>query len=109
MLQENRKTVNSEWYTTICLPEVFEEISKNDRQCRNIFHHDIASYHTSAETTRFLNGQNIELMGHQPYSLDLAPNDFSSFPTVKNKSHGQRFPSREEAVDAFKMHVFEIS
>ncbi|GBP73156.1 hypothetical protein EVAR_52583_1 [Eumeta japonica] len=22
---ENRKTVNSEWYTTICLPEVFEE------------------------------------------------------------------------------------
>ncbi|GBP81406.1 hypothetical protein EVAR_59408_1 [Eumeta japonica] len=29
---ENRKMVNSEWYTTICLPEVFEETRKNNRQ-----------------------------------------------------------------------------
>ncbi|GBP41202.1 hypothetical protein EVAR_30640_1 [Eumeta japonica] len=30
---KNRKTVNSEWCTTIYLPEVFEEIRKNNRQC----------------------------------------------------------------------------
>ncbi|GBP18647.1 hypothetical protein EVAR_14417_1 [Eumeta japonica] len=63
---ENRKTVNSEWYTTICLPEVFEEMRKNNRQRRIILHHDNASCHTSAETTRFFEGQKIKLTGQQP-------------------------------------------
>lgn len=105
---ENRKTVNSEWYTTICLPEVFGEIRKNNRQRRIILHHDNASCHTSAATTEYLNSQMIELTGHPPYSPDLAPNDFYLFPSVKNKLRGHRFSTREEAVDAFKMHVLEI-
>lgn len=105
---ENRKTVNSEWYTTICLPEVFEEIRKNNQRRRIILHHDNASCHTSQETTTFLDGQKIELMGHPPYSPDLAPNDFYLFPNVKNKLRGQRFSTREDAVDAFKQHVLEI-
>ncbi|GBP64408.1 hypothetical protein EVAR_43185_1 [Eumeta japonica] len=29
--------------------------------------------------------QKIELTGHPPYRLDLAPNDFSLIPSVKNK------------------------
>ncbi|GBP58842.1 Histone-lysine N-methyltransferase SETMAR [Eumeta japonica] len=105
---ENRKIVNSEWYATICLPEVFEEIAKNNRQRRIILHHDDASCHTSAETTRFLEGQKIKLTGHPPYSFNLAPNDFYLFPSVKNKLHGQPFSSRKEAVDAFKMYILEI-
>ncbi|GBP14844.1 hypothetical protein EVAR_75432_1 [Eumeta japonica] len=52
-----------------------------------------------SETKRFLEGQKIELAGHTPYSPDLAPNDFYSFPSVKNKLRGQRFSCREEAVD----------
>ena len=39
---------------------------------------------------------------------DLAPNDFYLFPNVKNKLRGQRFSTREDAVDAFKQHVLEI-
>lgn len=105
---ENRKTVNSEWYTTICLPEIFKEIRKNNQRRRIILHHDNASSHTSVQTTQYLTGQNIELMGHPPYSPDLAPNDFFLFPFVKNKLRGQRFMTPEEAVDAFKMHVLEI-
>ena len=31
---EQRRTVNSEWYTTICLPVVFQEIRKTNRQRR---------------------------------------------------------------------------
>jgi len=31
------------------------------------------------------------------------------FPNVKNKLRGQRFSSAEEAVDAFKNHVLEVS
>ncbi|GBP86601.1 hypothetical protein EVAR_66558_1 [Eumeta japonica] len=52
VLLDNRRTVNSEWYTTICLPEIFEGIRKNNRQ-RRVIHHDNACCHTSAEATRF--------------------------------------------------------
>ncbi|GBP36802.1 Histone-lysine N-methyltransferase SETMAR [Eumeta japonica] len=105
---EDRKTVNSEWYTTICLPEVFEEIRKNNRQRRIIRHHDNVSCHPSSETCRFLDGRKIILTGHPPYNPDLTPNDFYLFPSVKNKLRGQHFSSREEAIDAFKMHVLKI-
>lgn len=105
---EDRKTVNSEWYTTICLPEVFGEIRKNNHRRPIILHHDNASSHTSHQTTDYLTDQKIELMGHPPYSPDLAPNDFFLFPSVKKQLRGQRFLSPEEAVDAFKTHVFEI-
>ena len=105
---EERRTVNSEWYTTICLLEVFGEMRKTNRRRRIIFHHDNASSHTSAQTSAFLSTENIELMGHPPYSPDLAPNDFFLFPHIKNKLRGQRFSTPEEAVDAFKTHVLEV-
>ncbi|GBP32927.1 hypothetical protein EVAR_20104_1 [Eumeta japonica] len=41
--------------------------------------HDKAICHTSAETTLFLEGQKIELIGHPPHSPDLAPKDFYLF------------------------------
>lgn len=105
---EQRRTVNSEWYTTICLPEVIGEIRKKQRNRRIILHHDNASSHTSTQTKAFLTERKIELMGHPPYSPDLAPNDFFLFPHIKNKLRGQRFSTPEEAVDAFKTHVLEL-
>ena len=57
----HRRTVNSEWYTTIYLPKVFAEIRKTNTRRRIIVHHDNASYHTSAQT---------ELMDHPPFSPD---------------------------------------
>jgi [histone H3]-lysine36 N-dimethyltransferase SETMAR len=106
---EERKTVNSEWYTTICLPEVLGKIRKNNRQRRIILHHDNASSHTSAQTNTYLTRQNVELMGHPPYSPDLAPNDFFLFPHIKKKLRGQRFLTPEAAVEAFKNHILEIT
>ena len=88
---EQRRTINSEWCTTICLPVVFKEIRKTNRQWRITLYHDNASLHISAQTTGFLSSQNIDLMSHSPYSCDLAPNDFFLFPYVKNKMRGQRF------------------
>ncbi|XP_078034039.1 histone-lysine N-methyltransferase SETMAR-like [Augochlora pura] len=105
---EQRRTVNSEWCTTICLPVVFQEIRKTNRRRRITLHHGNASSHTSAQTTAFLSTQNIDLMSHPPYSPDLPPNDFFLFPYVKNKLRGQRFSAPEEAVAAFRMHVLEI-
>ena len=88
---EQRSAVNSEWYTTICLPVVFQEIRKINCRRRIPLHHDNASSHTSVQTTALLSTQNIDLMSHPPYSIDLAPNDFFLFPYVKNKIRGQRF------------------
>ena len=105
---EQRRTVNSEWYTTIYLPVVFQKIRKPNRRRRITFHQDNASSHTSIQTTAFLSTQNIDLMTHPPYSPDLAPNYFFLFPYVKNKMKGQRFSTPEEAVDAFRMHILEI-
>ena len=48
-------------------------------------------------------------MRNLPYSLDLSPNDFFLFPYVKNKMRGERFSTPEETIDAFRMHVSEIS
>ena len=102
-----RRTVNSEWYITIPLPVGFQEIRITNRRRRITLPYDNASSHTSAQTTAFLNTQNNEL-NHPPYSSDLTLNDFFLFSCVKNKMRGQRFPTPEEAVEAFGMHVFEI-
>ena len=64
--------------------------------------------HTSAQATVFLTGQNVELMGHPPYSLDLASNDFFLFPHTNKKIRGQRFSLLEDAVEAYQ-HVLEVS
>ena len=105
---EQRRTVNSEWYTTICLPVVFQEIREINRRWRITLRHDNTSSHTSAQTTAFQSTQNIDFMSHPLYSSELAPNDFFLLPYVKNKMRGQRFSTPEEAVDAFRMHVLEI-
>ncbi|GFU07200.1 histone-lysine N-methyltransferase SETMAR [Nephila pilipes] len=68
---EQRRTVNSEWYTTICLPEVIGEIRKKQKNRRIILHHDNASSHTSTQTKAFLTERKIELMGHPPISVPL--------------------------------------
>ena len=105
---EQRRTVNSEGYTTICLPVVFQEIRKSNRRRRITLRHDNASSHTSPQTIAFLSTQNIALMSHPSYSSDLAPNDFFLFPYVKNKMRGQCFSTPEEAVDAFRIYVLEM-
>ena len=87
--------------------KAFGEIRKTNKRKRII--HDNASSHTSAQTSTFLTGQNVELMGHPPYRPVLAPNDFSLFRDIKKKMHGQRFSLPEDAIGVFKNHVLEMS
>ncbi|GBP05661.1 hypothetical protein EVAR_69257_1 [Eumeta japonica] len=79
------------------IQEIGEELVSPMRFCR-----------TSAETTRFLEGQRIELTGDSPYSFYLTPNGSYLFPSMKNELRSQRFLRREEAVDTHKVHVLEI-
>ena len=103
-----RRTVNSEWYTNICLLVVFQDIRKNNCRRRFTLLHNNASSHTSAQTAEFLSTQSIDLMSHPPYSPNLAPNDFFLFPYVKNKMRGQRFTTPEEGLDTFRIHVLKM-
>ncbi|CAH1955787.1 unnamed protein product [Acanthoscelides obtectus] len=74
---------------------------------RIILHQDNASSHT-AQKTRQMQEENVELLDHPPYSPDLSPNEFFTFPKIKNRLLGQRFQSPEEAVDAFKNAVLDL-
>ena len=85
---------------------MFGQIRKKQPRQRIVLHQDNASSHTSRQTTAYLTGQNVELMGHPPYSPDLASNDFFLFPYVKNKLRGQRFSTPEEVVTTFKKPHF---
>ncbi|GFU32720.1 hypothetical protein NPIL_182571 [Nephila pilipes] len=85
---EQRRTVNSEWYTTICLPEVIGEIRKKQKNRRIILHHDNASSHTSTQTKAFLTERKIELMGHPPSIEDSRQGHYSrSHVICRKKDH----------------------
>ncbi|CAH1997772.1 unnamed protein product [Acanthoscelides obtectus] len=101
-------TVTVDWYTTICLPKVITELRKINPEGRIIFDQDNASPHTAQKTRQYLTKENVELLDNLPYSPDLSPNDFFTFPKINNTQRGQRFQSPEEAVDAFKNAVLDL-
>ncbi|CAH1996019.1 unnamed protein product [Acanthoscelides obtectus] len=103
-----QRTVTADWYTTICLPKVITELRKINPERRIILHQDNAGSHTDQKTRQYLTEENMELLDHPPYSSDLSPNDFFTFPIIKNRMRGQRFQSPEEAVDAFRNAVLDL-
>ncbi|CAH1976468.1 unnamed protein product [Acanthoscelides obtectus] len=84
------------------------ELRKINPERRIILHQDNASSHTAQKTRPYLTEENVELLDHPPYSRDLSPNDFFTFPKIKNRLRGQGFQSPEEAVDAFKNAVLDL-
>ena len=54
-----------------------------------LFHHDNAPSHRASTTQEMINRWSIEVLGHPPYSPDLAP--FFYFPTLKKILRGQQF------------------
>ncbi|CAH1957527.1 unnamed protein product [Acanthoscelides obtectus] len=93
---------------TICLPKFITELRKNNPERRIILHQDNASSHTAQNNRQYLTEENVELLDHPPYSSYLSPNDFFTFPKIKNRLRDQRFQSAEEAVDAFKNAVLDL-
>jgi histone-lysine N-methyltransferase SETMAR len=47
--------------------------------------------HTSLKTTGVVTNNNMVIVPHYPYSPDLAPCDFTSFPKLKMKLKGGHF------------------
>jgi histone-lysine N-methyltransferase SETMAR len=55
-----------------------------------LLHHN-APTHTPLKTTEFLTNNNMVILPHPPYSLDLVPCDFALFPKLKMKLKGRHF------------------
>lgn len=72
---EDRRTANSEWYTIICLPEVFEEIRKNNQRRRIILHHDNASSHIGPNNIALIWHLMISFCSHT-WRINYVANDF---------------------------------
>jgi len=102
MTLEDRRTINTDCYTTICLSEVINELRRTNRNRRIILHHDNANCHTACQTIDFLFSNNAELMTHCRYSTDLSPNDVFLFSNIKNKIPDERFESPEVGVETFR-------
>jgi histone-lysine N-methyltransferase SETMAR len=47
-----------------------------------LLHHNNVSAHTSLKTTEFLTNNNMVIIPHPPYSLDLVPSDFALYPKL---------------------------
>ncbi|CAH1968746.1 unnamed protein product [Acanthoscelides obtectus] len=83
-------------------------LQKMNPERRIILHQDNASSHTAQKTRQYLTEENVELLDHLPYSPDLSPNAFFTFPKIKNRLRGQKFQSPEEAVYAFRNAVLDV-
>ncbi|CAH2000207.1 unnamed protein product [Acanthoscelides obtectus] len=102
------RSVSKKMVATFVSKAVITELRKINPERRIILHQDNASSHTTQKTRQYLTEENVELLDHPPYSPDLSPNDFFTFPKIKNRLRGQRFQSSEEAVDAFKNAILDL-
>ncbi|CAH1992550.1 unnamed protein product [Acanthoscelides obtectus] len=91
------RTITADWYITIYLPKVITELREINPKRRIILQQDNASSHKGQKTRQYLTEENVELLDYPPYSLDLSPDDFFTFPKIKNRLRGQMFQSPEEA------------
>lgn len=105
---ENRRTVNSEWYITNCLPTssmLWEKTTKN------VASSCITTMLAPKKQVKQLNDWRIKtsnyLMFHYPLA-DLLTNHFFLFSTAKQKFCGQRF-SLFQHVEDFQNHFSKMS
>ncbi|GBP48480.1 hypothetical protein EVAR_16149_1 [Eumeta japonica] len=59
---EVRKTVNSEWYNTICLPSRLENVREKRPRSDILLLHDYVSPHTVNKTVSFFTSENAKLV-----------------------------------------------
>lgn len=108
---EDRRTVTSQWYSEVCLPQAFQQLAEDRPRSGTrgiLFHQDNAPAHTAARTLDFLQTSGVQLLPHPPYSPDLAPCDFFLFPTIKKSMRGRSFNNSNDAVDEFRRAFFDL-
>ena len=82
-----------------CLVDTFSERCDEkwpQKLATFLLYHDTAPCHKSASTQARIDELDFTQLGHPAYSLDLAPNDFYLFPTLKRQLRGIRMDSLDE-------------
>jgi histone-lysine N-methyltransferase SETMAR len=70
--------------------------------------HDNAPAHRSVLVQEELAKQQVTILPHPPYSLDLTPCDFFFFPCLKEKLSGHQFQSAKEIVTATREAIWDL-
>ena len=82
------KTINHQSYIDDTLKPLIEGIKKQRPEygCKNLkIHHDNARPHIHQDVVTLLEAEKFTIMGHPPYSPDLAPCDFWLFSYIKER------------------------
>lgn len=103
---EKGRTITGKYYSNLLdqLDAKIREKRPGLKKKKIIFHQDNAPVHKGALAMGKLRDLGYDLLGHPPYSPDLAPSDFHLFPNLKKFISGKRFASNKEvegAVDGY--------
>ncbi|GFV47752.1 mariner Mos1 transposase [Trichonephila clavipes] len=97
-LLKQGKTINAELY---CNPlDKLKAVIKEKRPALAsrkgiVFHHDNARTHTAMLTQQKLNALGWKVLGHPPYTPDIAPSDYYLLKSLQNYLTGKKFKSFE--------------
>ena len=89
-----KRTALHKWYsryetdTKVCWTSITSQKKRAPLLPTMLFHHDNAPSHQASMTQETIDRRPIEVLGHPPYSPDLAPCDFFLFPTLKKILRG---------------------
>ena len=111
ILLEDGKTVTADWYVNHSLPKIFQAWCRRrpEMGVRGLLlHHDNASAHTAAVTLDFLAANDVQLVTHPPYSLDLVPSGCFLLLSVKRQLKGKHFLNAEDARAFFEGVILDI-
>ena len=96
------QTINGTYYASL-LTQLREKIKIQRRgklhKCV-LFHQDNAPVHKSVIAMAAIHDCGFKLIGHPPYSPDLAPSDFHLFPKLKTAISGAHFQSDDDVIHA---------
>ncbi len=101
---EGQKNVTALWFTSECLPKVFESFPEGSR----ILLHGNDSSHTAKLTIQYLNSNKIKTLPHPPYSPNLAMCDIWLFSGLKCDLRGFTFGSLQALDEAVMAYLESI-
>ena len=105
------QTVNGEFYKSV-MKRLRDSIRRKRPEMWTsgnwFLQHDNAPSHKCLFVTQYLAKHSVVTLPHPAYSPDLAPNDFSLYPTIKRSLKGRRFADINEVKMATSTSLNEL-
>lgn len=99
---EHEATITGQYYADL-ISKLRENIKQKRRGMLSrgvLFHQDNAPVHKSNVALAAIHQAGFELVGHPPYSPDMAPSDFYQFPKLKEHLRGTKFLNDNDVMEA---------